>query len=510
VIGLSAAVKKHKGFCRLIITLPVFCFLLGYEPLGLSVLSRLLADQSPADQNATDQNTTDQFAGKRGDVGLIAVVQSPHDEKTTAPGSVGFDLADSESAAPGKRYIPKSITVYRSENFILHTDLDEQEALRRLDRLERILKGIANYFGDPLRHKVHCYLVADLRNFSPEKFPDASAYMYIKSIGGATTNEKLKSKPNKQRYKAVIYALTTPGVLEHEMVHAYCIEMFGNKGPDWYKEGMAELGNFWCDDGHLECPAEVLTSLRLNPPGTMNDIISQGEHTDNLFSRIDRYQSNLNAGKVATWTAEDKQTVHAARAKIHRYWALCHFMSHHPRYARRFRALGIGLLSGQQVTFKRAFASLDDQLKFEFQMFLDQMENGYRVECCNWQWDSHPKILRVGESSTRNVHANFGYQATGCRLQEGKTYKILAAGTWQTIAGGEELHASGNAEGWGRLVAVVMHDYKLSEPFDLDDQGIFVAPTGGQLYLRCYDRWNALDDNRGRIKVTISLDHQSK
>ena len=50
-----------------------------------------------------------------------------------------------------------------------------------------------------------------------------------------------------------------------------------------------------------------------------------------------------------------------------------------------------------------------------------------------------------------------------------------------------------------------MNDFELGEPFLLGNESSFVSRTGGRLYLRCNDAWNALGDNEGQIVVRFSL-----
>jgi hypothetical protein len=85
----------------------------------------------------------------------------------------------------------------------------------------------------------------------------------------------------------------------------------------------------------------------------------------------------------------------------------------------------------------------------------------------------------------------------------GQSYSYEAAGSWTADAQVGATTADGGAQGSGRLEAVIMRDYQLSEPIPLGQGGSFSAPCDGQLYLRCRDYWNQLSDNDGSIVVTL-------
>ena len=82
-----------------------------------------------------------------------------------------------------------------------------------------------------------------------------------------------------------------------------------------------------------------------------------------------------------------------------------------------------------------------------------------------------------------------------------------ATGSWTAEPSNGSTTADGTPGGSGRLEAVVMRDFQLSEPILLGENGSFAAPCDGQLYLRCHDPWNQLSDNNGSIVVAFSNAH---
>jgi hypothetical protein len=183
-------------------------------------------------------------------------------------------------------------------------------------------------------------------------------------------------------------------------------------------------------------------------------------------------------------------------------WAVCHLMCHNPNYAKRFRALGQGYLSGQPGTFQQVFGPVERELEFEFRSFVTNVESGYRVELCHWDWGKKFRRLATDESLCAKVAAGRGYQPSAMLVTGGQKYVFETSGDWR-IGRGQHCTAAGNADGAGRLEGVVFKDYQLSEPFLLGEQGTFIAPTDGKLFLRCRDAWGQLADNEGSIRVTL-------
>jgi hypothetical protein len=91
-------------------------------------------------------------------------------------------------------------------------------------------------------------------------------------------------------------------------------------------------------------------------------------------------------------------------------------------------------------------------------------------------------------------------------LAAGQAFDYTTTGSWKIAADSPELTADGDSEGRGRLEAVIMTDHQLSPPFALAAEGSFATPSAGNLYYRCADPWNKLDDNSG--KITVRLKHK--
>lgn len=367
------------------------------------------------------------------------------------------------------------VVKYRSKNFILHTDLSKEEAEKLLAKLEGVLEYLKRYFRKRKVKPIECFIVKKLSNWPSEtlaKF-DQRAFAHIRMGGGLTAGSTIRTRRGRNS-KAYFYAATTPGIPAHEMVHAFCIQAFGNTGPVWYSEGVAEFGKYWKKDAKgVSCPKYVAKYLRESSHRTIPQI-------------VDRKDRSGDGWKNYAWR-----------------WALCHFMAQHPGYQKRFLQLGTGLMTGKRTSFQAVFGSKLPEISFEFELFLSNLRAGYRVENCAWDWKTKFSELTDEKKKTATVDASKGWQASGVTVKKGEKYSIKTDGTWTVEKGEDPVTADGDYAGLGRLMGVVYDDHKLSQPFELSFEGTFEAPADGKLYLRCRDHWNKLDDNSGKITVTL-------
>ncbi len=393
-----------------------------------------------------------------------------------------LDIEVAGDAAPPSKTPPAESSKYRqlsdapvkprtvrSANFLIQTDVSERNAKMLVDSLETMIGLVTNYFGRPPGGIIECYVVRDLQQWPPGVIPP-EAVAKINEPAGVTLSVRLGNVA-----KSVVYSCDDPGVVRHEAVHAYCQQTFGDTGPTWYAEGLAELGHYWKKDQlEVEIDAGVINYLRNSPPKKMLDIVAAGQITGD------------------SWQA------YAWR------WALCHLLSNNPNYAGRFKALGIGLMTNQPgVSFESVYGPVAREISFEYDFFVRHLDNGYRADLCAWPWNRKFQYLPSQGFITAKVSAKYGWQASGVRLTAGQAFDYAAKGTWKISAAGRDLSADGEPDGQGRLEAVVMRDFALGEPFELGSRGAATAPQDGDLYLRCRDRWNQLGDNDGALSVHL-------
>lgn len=397
---------------------------------------------------------------------------------------------------------------YRSENFNVYTDLPAEEAGQLLARLEATLQKVSDYWKRPAKGTIQCYVVQNLEAWQDRELPHPMARIFIGRIGGAAMGHRAGSGAE-NRHKIVVFAVARPGVAEHEAVHAYCGQTFGTTGPLWYREGMAQL---MTSDGaatpDMHFSPEILESLTGGPRQSLADVVHGGPHQQQLCDSLDdkAAQHDGLVGLIPTsqWNDENVRSLGHLKDTYAWSWLVCHLLEFNPNYRTRFRTLGQDYLAGREDTFGKLFDPVAKELAFEYQFTVDHMAPGYNVDLCAWDWDKRFRNLDGCRFHRAKIVAARGYQASGLLVAAGQAYAYSARGTWKTAAQSDPVTADGSTQGAGRLEAVVLRDFQLSEPVLLGREGKFSAPNDGQLYLRCQDVWNELDDNQGSVVVTLS------
>lgn len=376
---------------------------------------------------------------------------------------------DLESAAP-----QSGPADYASKNFLMHTDLPPKEANDLLKRMETMLTLISKYWGRPSVGVIECYVVKDLKVW-PAGAIDERGLQSIEEQAGVTLGVT-RSQGNSFTSKATVYAVADRGTPLHEAVHAYCIHAFGRTGPVWYAEGMAEMGQYW-REGEISVNAHdvVIQYLQQSEPKELLAIVDNTDRTGDSWQNY-------------AWR-----------------WALCHLLCNNPNYAARFRPLGLGLLGNAPVSFEVVYGDMAKEISFEYAQFLEHIENGYRVDLCSWDWKAKFKRSRSGGLTTSTIDAGHGWQPSRLSVVGDEEYEYSAAGTWTLAKDSDPVGADGQSDGGGRLEGVILKDYELGKPFDLGAYGSFVAPSDGDLYLRCKDNWVGLVDNKGKMSVKLKV-----
>lgn len=378
-----------------------------------------------------------------------------------------------------KRVAPiEGVATYTSRNFVVNTDLPANEAQELLKRLETMVGHLAKYWGRPLSGTIEMYVVKDIRHWPPGSLaPEGLASV---ERGGGVTVTQTMTLGSAFRAKSTVYATADRGTPQHEAVHAFCGQTFGRTGPLWYSEGMAEVGQYWrADDSSVNAHEVVIDYLRSTEIKSLHEIVNGQE-----------------------WSGDSWQN-YAWR------WALCHLLGNNPNYAARFRPLGLGFLTKQDVSFEQTYGDMAKEISFEYREFIRHLERNYRVELCAWDWKAKFKPVKTSAVTTFKIDAGKGWQPSRLTVSKGEEYEFSASGTWTTVKGGAAVSAQGAEDGSGRLLGIVLRDengdYKLDEPFELGAFGEFTAPADGDLYLRCQDKWADLADNKGSQTVKLKL-----
>lgn len=367
---------------------------------------------------------------------------------------------------------------YSSRWISLTTDMPADEAKELLQRLETILTQVGRYWGKPNSQIIEMYVVKDLALWPRERFPP-EAYQSVATGGGLTISQTTSAvdrntgrKTAHLGTKSVVYAVADRGTPLHEAVHAYCAQSFGTTGPTWFSEGIAELGQYWRDkDLSVQIHPEVMKYLQRSEPPDLAEIVDLRQTTGDSWQNY-------------AWR-----------------WALCHLLAFNPNYAARFRPLGLDLLREGDQSFQSVYGSMAPEIAFEYRQFLAQLEEGYRVDLCAWDWKTKPLSTRGNSVAQTKIDAGKGWQSSKLSVQSGVTYTWTADGEWQTSKEAAKVTADGDEDGTGRLVGVIFEDYQLSELIEFGREGRWTAPSDGVLFLRCRDAWGSVADNSGTVNV---------
>ena len=396
---------------------------------------------------------------------------------------------------------PVRTRMVKSQHFHLFTDISELQAKVLLAKLETMHSLIRRYFGTQPKAAIECYIVQDFANWNGDTSINSTARTAIENQSGVTVSGKgpglmsvkngvtgsvnrtgssnLNNSYGSSTPRATVYSCDDHNIIQHEAVHAFCMMALGSTGPTWYSEGMAEMGKYWRPkDATVNIDPVVIDYLTSSPRKSMVEIVNEEQITGD------------------SWQA------YAWR------WALCHLLVNNSNYASRFKKLGVNMMKGQvEDSFYDAFGEDESKLAFEYDQFLKNVSNGYRVGLCKWDWKTRSSALGAKDISKNAVMARKGWQATKIKLVEGQAYDFAAKGTWKLSEDGEPVSADGEegGNGQGQLIGAVFNAYELSKPFALGEKGRFVAPSDGQLFLRSDDRWNEISDNSGQLAVYVRL-----
>ena len=452
-----------------------------------------LAPDATFDIIATDLNrvakgdTVDSFEGVEMTNGERIIrninirLTGQRDKITTTYSDELYQKFSNLSDAPGQ---PRKES---SDHFTLYTDISDRSAKVLLTKLETMYSLISKYYGRRPRQSIECYVIRvepnpnRTRGEMPNRMINGDYWRrQLPAIGVLKVEEGAgvtASASNSRQTRSVVFACNDHGVVQHESVHAYCAQAFGTAGPVWYAEGMAEMGQYW-RPGNLAVqidPVVIDYLTHATQPKKLRDIVRAGQITGDSW-------------KAYAWR-----------------WALCHLLSSNPNYQRRFKQLGMNIMYGKEDSFDQAFGPVADQISFEYDQFVKNFDNGYRVDLCSWDWETKAFDPRPEKTVKTKVDAQRGWQATPLNLTAGQSYDIICQGTWQTTAAGDELDADGNSRGEGRMIGAIFNNYTLSAPIELGTKQRFTAPQSGQLFLRCQDSWRSIEDNSGTLSAFFRL-----
>lgn len=367
----------------------------------------------------------------------------------------------------------KKPRIIRSQHAMLLSDVSDRQAKIVLDNIEAVATVLNKYFQRSSNSVVEGFIVHDLNVWPSGTLREQGGIAKIKEGAGVCFNSSLGAAR-----RAVLYSCSDIGTIRHEFTHGYCHLTFGSTGPTWFAEGFAEMANYWNP---------------LDPSVTADPVV---------------------VGYIKN--AEKKQLLEIAlpgntpSGTWHDYawrYALCHMLASNPNYSLRFKPMAVALMEGRdKVSFESVYGPVAKQVSFEYDLFLNTFDVGYRDDLCAWDWKTQFKpLVATGAVKRVKVKAKAGWQASGALLKKGASYEVTTSGNWKVDKAGGGCDGDGEKSGNGRLVGVLFDNYKLSKPIDLGKKTSFVAPADGELFLRCQDTWSKLDDNDGELVVDLQV-----
>ena len=152
---------------------------------------------------------------------LVLVASSP---QCVAQGTAKDKPTAKSKPTPRGKAAPADATPgirdYTSKNFLLHTDLSQQEAKELLTRLETMLAGISSYFGKPNAQVIEMNVVKD-QNIWPVGSIHPDAIASIEGNAGITLSLTLGQRNGLGQTritaaKSIVWAVADRGTPQHE------------------------------------------------------------------------------------------------------------------------------------------------------------------------------------------------------------------------------------------------------------------------------------------------------
>lgn len=298
-------------------------------------------------------------------------------------------------------------------------------------------------------------------------------------------------------------------LLLHELVHSFMATQFGECGPGWYMEGMAELLGT-----HTWTPQRKHLVLGVMPPD---------RQATPMWGRIKLVRDGV-ANRRALTIPSVMKIDNRQALPTDQYawcWALAKFLDTHPRYQERFRRLAYSTLEQDfNALVRQQFARDWSDLDTEWRVYVASLEYGHDIarEAIDFQ------PATKGDDFRRvNIKADRGWQATPWRVEQGRRYELRTSGRF--VIGHDEDGTPWPAEGdgitleyhrgfpVGQLLAAI--DDRPPEgtatagtsglvlPQSIGARGTLVARQSGTVYLRLNDSPASLEENRGGVTVSI-------
>jgi hypothetical protein len=289
----------------------------------------------------------------------------------------------------------------------------------------------------------------------------------------------------------------------HEGTHAFMHSFLGGCGPGWYMEGTAELfGTHRYDERYKQLSLRTMPANRDEVPmwGRMPLIRALVADQEPPLTALFEIDNQLQRSEL-------RKNAYAL------CWAAAKFLDSHPRYRARFRKLRSHVTDPDfNDRFLQTYRGQWAEMQAEWLAYIAALDYGYDLE--RMAIDFRPG-RRLSAPVTVEIAADRGWQSSGVRLEAGKTYRASASGRYVIADDGEpwpcepggvtiEYH---DGRPLGMLLGAIDGAKKgatLADPIEIGLGTTFTPSASGTLYLRVNDLPSKLNDNGGKLSVTIS------
>lgn len=398
------------------------------------------------------------------------------------------------------------IRKYESKRLKLYTDLDAKIAKSLPTMIDHAYSAWVEYFGElpPNREntefQITGYLMKNRELFRNAKLipPDLKSFRSGRHKG-------LQFWMYDQTYNYYREHL-----LIHEATHCFMYQMRAVDFPSWYMEGMAEFFGVHSVDAHGNYRFGVM-------PDNEEDF--QG------FGRIQIVRKDC---KKSRWVALPNvrnlnQPDYTSTSGYAWSWAMCQFLDTNPKYRNDFRALRkIHSVAEFNRQYHRRFLERQKNLGTEWLLYALELQEGFDIASSAIEFRQGVPLEEGKTTSAIEVKANKGWQSSGIEVKEGKTYEIVATGSfslgkkpkpWISEPQGVSILYF-EKKPLGRLL-VTIHTRtasvdiakgqlpEMTKTISVGRGIVLSAPATGTLYFRVNDSWDSLADNSGTVAVTV-------
>ncbi|MDR0703920.1 MAG: hypothetical protein LBF88_02930 [Planctomycetaceae bacterium] len=410
-----------------------------------------------------------------------------------------------------------------SKHLILYTDLPASEQVDNLPKLfDQLIPLLCRYFELNRQNyetfKVEGFLIDDF-----EKFKPSGAVRQVSNLrnGYALRCRIWVRNPDSEYYRRHL--------LLHEGVHTFMGYAFGVWGPAWYREGTAELlaTHRW-ENKLLTAACFPISRNELSGWGRIE--IVRNDFTKNHFRTI-QHVFELESEDY------DENTAYGWS------WAFAAFCENHPRYQTAFRQTAWKLY-GKPDSIANHFTELlvqkiqnespqwnrqeiMDHLNNDWLDFIANLDYGYDFERTRINYNKNAQAFSAISAREFQcpIQADKGWQSSGIRLEQGKTYRFTASGRfqlaekpkiWYSEPNGITLRYYHNIP-IGTLLATIVPDNAEHRTVKKETAGIgFSVPkkigygekwttdVSGELFFRINDFPSELFDNNGSVTIKLT------